>query len=206
MYSIYFENRSVNICGEHESSLGDPNSVIFCPGGEPDFRKLVATFESNPGIHRIYVPSNDPEGMFGKFCGCFRQISAGGGLVENRRGDYLMIRRNGLWDLPKGKQEDGEPIGVTALREVREETGLQEIEPGELICITRHCYRWKGEGDLILKHTWWYSMDYTIPTELIPQTEEDITKACWVAKSSLPSFLAETYPSIIQVFREAGII
>ena len=56
-----------------------------------------------------------------------------------------------------------------------------------------------------LKHTWWYDMLYTDPTNLTPQREEDITKAAWVAKSSLPPFLKNTYPSIVEVFREARI-
>ena len=43
------------------------------------------------------------------------------------------------------------------------------------------------------------------PTDLTPQSEEDISKAAWVAKSSLPPFLLNTYPSIIEVFREARI-
>jgi hypothetical protein len=43
------------------------------------------------------------------------------------------------------------------------------------------------------------------PLDLTPQREEDISKAAWVAKSSLPSFLQNTYPSIIEVFREAKI-
>jgi hypothetical protein len=43
------------------------------------------------------------------------------------------------------------------------------------------------------------------PTDLTPQKEEDISKAAWVAKSSLPAFLLNTYPSITEVFREAKI-
>jgi hypothetical protein len=48
-------------------------------------------------------------------------------------------------------------------------------------------------------------MLYTDPTNLTPQREEDITKAAWVAKSSLPPFLKNTFPSIVEVFREARI-
>ncbi len=48
-------------------------------------------------------------------------------------------------------------------------------------------------------------MLYTDPVNLTPQREEDITKASWVAKSSLPPFLADTYPSILEVFREARV-
>ncbi len=46
-------------------------------------------------------------------------------------------------------------------------------------------------------------MTYMAPVDLLPQTEEDITKAAWVAKSSLPPFLKNTYPSIKEVFSEA---
>jgi hypothetical protein len=48
-------------------------------------------------------------------------------------------------------------------------------------------------------------MLYTDPTDLTPQREEDISKAAWVAKSSLPPFLLNTYPSIVEVFREAKV-
>jgi ADP-ribose pyrophosphatase YjhB (NUDIX family) len=136
-------------------------------------------------------------------CDEFLEVNAGGGLVSNRRGDYLLISRNGLWDLPKGHQDPGEDIQVTALREVQEETGIDQLQLRELICITDHCY--KRNGIWHLKHTWWYDMLYTDPTDLTPQREEDIAKAAWVAKSSLPPFLRNTYPSIIEVFREAKV-
>ena len=45
----------------------------------------------------------------------------------------------------------------------------------------------------------------TAPVDLTPQSEEDISKAAWVAKSSLPPFLLNTYPSIAEVFREAKV-
>ena len=38
---------------------------------------------------------------FPEFCSHFLEIPAGGGLVRNRAGQYLLIRRNNLWDLPK---------------------------------------------------------------------------------------------------------
>jgi 8-oxo-dGTP pyrophosphatase MutT (NUDIX family) len=37
----------------------------------------------------------------------------------------------GCWDLPVGKSEKGEPVTVTAVRELREETGLT-VDPGTL--------------------------------------------------------------------------
>lgn len=65
-----------------------------------------------------------------------RPIRAAGGLLERRDGGSLriaVIRRKryrhsdgtpGDWSLPKGKREKGETLEETALREVREETGL----------------------------------------------------------------------------------
>ncbi len=74
------------------------------------------------------------------FCHEFHEVNAAGGLVTVRMPEpagvtgggrngkdsarYLFIRRNGLWDLPKGHQEAGEDIRTTALREVSEETGI----------------------------------------------------------------------------------
>ena len=49
-------------------------------------------------------------------------------------------------------------------------------------------------------------MTYDAPVDLTPQTEEDITKAAWVAKSSLPPFLKDTYPSIKEVFLGAKAV
>ncbi|AQS55348.1 NUDIX hydrolase [Novibacillus thermophilus] len=57
-----------------------------------------------------------------------KEISAGG-VVYRKEGDrleLLMIEdRYGKWTLPKGKQEAGEEVEETALREIREETGLR---------------------------------------------------------------------------------
>jgi ADP-ribose pyrophosphatase YjhB (NUDIX family) len=163
----------------------------------------VGLFEVSDSLAKVFIPTDDIEGTYRRICAEFKEVNAGGGLVSNRRGDFLLISRNGLWDLPKGHQDPGEDISVTALREVQEETGIDELLLRDLICITDHCYI--RDGKWHLKHTWWYDMLYTNPTDLTPQTEEDITKAAWVAKSSLPAFLLNTYPSIIEVFREAKI-
>ena len=164
---------------------------------------MVSMFKSSPNIARIYIPAKDTQKMYRRVCSEFKEVNAAGGLVSNRRGDYLLISRYGLWDLPKGHQEEGEDIEVTAMREVSEETGIYKLKLRNLICITDHCYIRNGIWHL--KHTWWYDMLYTDPVDLTPQREEDISKAAWVAKSSLPPFLKNTYPSIQEVFREAKI-
>ena len=201
MHRIYFEKRSLVICGNDDSSLSDPNAVEFRLGDRLDIHTFVGIFESSPSLQKIYIPSDDIEGTYRRVCKEFKGVNAAGGLVSNRRGDYLLINRNSLWDLPKGHQEEGEDIAVTALREVQEETGVLALELKDLICITDHTY--VRNGIWHLKHTWWYEMLYTDPVDLTPQREEDITKAAWVAKSSLPPYLQNSYPSIVEVFREA---
>lgn len=200
MHKIYFEKRCIIICPPDEQALGDPNAIVFNIGEESNIHSLIEMFETSESLLRIYIPSDDVDETYHKVCSEFIEVNAGGGLVSNRRGDFLLISRNGLWDLPKGHQDPGEDISVTALREVQEETGIDQLQLMDLICVTDHCYRRNEMWHL--KHTWWYDMLYTDPTDLTPQKEEDISKAAWVAKSSLPPYLLNTYPSIIEVFRE----
>ncbi|MDY6278048.1 MAG: NUDIX domain-containing protein [Bacteroidales bacterium] len=201
MHKIYFEKRCIVICRKNEALLSDPNSVEFHMGEKIDIHALVGMFEASATLARIYIPTDgrQEEEIYRRLCAEFREVNAAGGLVSNRRGDFLLIRRDGLWDLPKGHQEPGEDIRTTALREVQEETGVDNLSLRKLICITDHCYFRNNVWHL--KHTWWYDMLYNDPVDLVPQKEEDITKAAWVAKSSLPPFLKNTYPSIIEVFR-----
>lgn len=203
MHKIYFEKRCIIICDPSDQALADPNSIEFHSGNKLDLHTLVNMFKASESLSRIYIPSEDTDGTYKSLCSEFREVNAAGGLVSNRRGDYLLISRGGLWDLPKGHQEAGEDISVTALREVQEETGVEALELRDLICITDHCYLRGGVWHL--KHTWWYDMLYTDPVDLTPQREEDISKAAWVAKSSLPPYLKNTYPSILEVFREAKV-
>jgi 8-oxo-dGTP pyrophosphatase MutT (NUDIX family) len=59
-----------------------------------------------------------------------REFSAGGVLVRTIRGRPMLaaIRPRGrehIWALPKGHIEEGESAGDTAVREAREETGIE---------------------------------------------------------------------------------
>lgn len=204
MHRIYLEKRCIIICPPDEPALSDPNAVQYNVGENPDVHSLINMFESSQSLGRIYIPVSQTEDTYRKICSEFVQVNAGGGLVSNRRGDYLLISRNGLWDLPKGHQETGEDIRTTALREVQEETGINDLQLRDLICVTDHCYRRNGLWHL--KHTWWFDMLYDAPLDLTPQREEDISRAAWVARSSLTPFLLNTYPSIVEVFRAAGSI
>ena len=125
------------------------------------------------------------------------KIVAAGGIVQNEEGKILFQLRRGKWDLPKGKLEEGETIEECAVREVGEETGLQNLELGELVGITTHQYTEKGKD--IDKETHWFAMKASGSQELIPQVEEDILELKWVAENELESYLSNTYPNIITI-------
>jgi len=134
----------------------------------------------------------------------YLEVNAGGGLVTDSGERCLLILRNGIWDLPKGHQDPEESIEDTAIREVCEETGLDSLSIDRFLCTTEHTY--SRAGQMYLKHTWWCLMSYTGNTSLTPQTEEDITEVKWVSKSELSGYLQDTYPTIIEVFKSAGML
>lgn len=140
---------------------------------------------------------------FEDFCKKYFPITAGGGLVQNDNGEYLLIYRHSLWDLPKGKIEPGETVSQCALREVEEETGLKGLILGNPICITHHTYTLHGIP--CIKHTNWYHMYYSGNDSPVPQLEEDITDAVWAKPDELAEKIKETYPSIREVIATAGL-
>jgi 8-oxo-dGTP pyrophosphatase MutT (NUDIX family) len=85
-----------------------------------------------------------------------REFSAGGVLVRKIRGQQMVaaIRpggRESIWALPKGRIDEGESAAETAVREVREETGV-EGRLVEKLGDVRYVYtaRWAG-GERIFK-------------------------------------------------------
>jgi 8-oxo-dGTP diphosphatase len=85
-----------------------------------------------------------------------REFSAGGVLVRMIRGRPMVaaIRPTGrerVWALPKGRIDEGESPAETAVREVREETGV-EGRVVEKLGDVRYVYTasWKG-GERIFK-------------------------------------------------------
>ncbi len=165
-----------------------------------DLSDLPALFQKTPSIKKLYIPSNEESVTFKRLCTKLTSIHAGDGLVTNKMGDYLLIFRHGVWDLPKGKQEPNEDIRQAALREVEEECGVHDLEIKEHLCDTYHTYELNGK--FMLKCTHWYKMEYlgSCP-DTKPQTEESIERAIWVAQNDLPNYLSHTYPSIKEVFR-----
>ncbi len=153
------------------------------------------------GFIKTVVVVGDPASRLEEVKQSMRCLKAGGGLVVNERNDLLMIFRNGVWDLPKGKWEQGESMVECARREVEEETGICDIHVGSLIDITRHIY--SDEKGYIVKENHWFQMQAPNQT-LVPQTEEGISEACWVPRNSVDKHLLNTYYSIKYIIEKSG--
>ncbi len=130
----------------------------------------------------------------------FKIIKAGGGVVMKGNKLLLMFRR-GVWDLPKGKLDDGESSKEGALREVEEETGVR-VAIDERICTTWHTYTLNGNR--ILKRTKWYLMRVLDDSRMAPQEEEDIEKLAWLDWRETQLALANSFSSIRFVIEAAN--
>lgn len=122
----------------------------------------------------------------------FKIIKAAGGVVIKGNKMLLMFRR-GVWDLPKGKLDDGESSRQAAVREVQEETGVRAAL-GERICTTWHTYNLNGNR--ILKRTKWYRMTVLDDSRMAPQAEEDIEKLVWLDQKETKLALTNSFSSI----------
>jgi 8-oxo-dGTP pyrophosphatase MutT (NUDIX family) len=132
----------------------------------------------------------------------FILVKAAGGLVVNEAGELLFIFRRGKWDLPKGKLDDDESLETCAVREVQEETGLQQVHLQKHLVTTYHTY--DESGHHILKETYWYLLSASKNEPLIPQTIEQITQIEWADPANLNKYVSNTYPSIVDVLKAAG--
>lgn len=206
MYKIFFGTRRLSVCSPFEFVNDDPESVLFSPGSLPDLAQLPSIFVSNSSIKNLCIATDNQENTFKQLCTSLHRINAGGGLVTNKNGEYLLIYRYGKWDLPKGSQEPGEDIRYSAIREVSEECGLgiDQLSIGRQLCDTYHTFH--RDGKFNLKFTRWFMMEYCGQEyDLVPQTEEHIEKAQWVKPNELKNYLSNTYPSILEVFERSGL-
>ncbi|WP_165990320.1 NUDIX domain-containing protein [Streptomyces sp. YIM 98790] len=119
-----------------------------------------------------------------------------GRVVMLRRGPRAAFGR-GLWDLPVGKCEPGEPVTAAAVRELREETGLRvraedlrlahvvhaargAEAPGGFVTVVFTVRRWSGEpvNREPEKHAEvrWMPVD-ALPTEVVFEADR-LIRAC----------------------------
>lgn len=184
---IIFSKKIENISSENGAKLvGNPN--------QKEYKEIIENLWKSKSKELLYIHNEDVEAAFELFCKNFRIIYAAGGLVKNELDELLFIYRLNRWDLPKGKVEEGESIPTAAVREVEEECGVEGLELLDKAIKTYHVY--KIDDEFILKETHWFHMKTDYSGALIPQAEEDISKATWVKTTEMEEQLDNTYASI----------
>ena len=96
-HTVYFADKSVIFTSD--ALGGECYAVVPADPADLSRAKVTKILESH---NCVAVVSADPDAAFRSFAADFTQIEAAGGVVVNDCGEWLMIHRNGRWDLPKG--------------------------------------------------------------------------------------------------------
>ena len=110
-----------------------------------------------------------------------------GGIVIRRSSDFVeflllkQIRKTGevQWVMPKGHIQKGETSERTAIREAREEAGLEELRL--IACLGKQEFRYREEHEIQHKKVVsWYLMETPYESHLSIKAEEGFIKAMWL--------------------------
>lgn len=192
MYKVFSGEKCILI-GNEQVHIKKENSRVIEFKSPESLDKEYRQFTHSPQLNNLVV-TGDKEKIWRVFCTFFVFIEAAGGLVENARGDLLMIYRNGYWDLPKGKMEKNESPDECALREVEEECGVKKLEIVKQLPLTHHIFP-KNDKEC-LKRTYWFRMLCRDTEKPEPQASEGIEKAEWMSKTKVKETLHLMYPSL----------
>jgi 8-oxo-dGTP pyrophosphatase MutT (NUDIX family) len=199
---IYLNERPLVIVPTHQAIPNKyKDAVLYTLPDQHTVESTLQALETGKLPAAIFI-NPDTDAMLETVKGYFNILVAAGGLITNQEEEILLMFRRGKWDLPKGKQDEGENLETCALREVEEETGLHSVTLEHKITETLHFYTYKEKK--ILKHTYWYKMKFTGTELTIPQIEEDIVDIQWVKPEHLSKYLKFSYQNITDVFEKDG--
>jgi 8-oxo-dGTP pyrophosphatase MutT (NUDIX family) len=204
MYKIFFQDRFVILSEKIPRGKAGHGQVFEAFQNQTELKELLENFTSKEQVQELFIYHPDLEELSHAFSTCFKGINAGGGVVFNERGEFLAIKRNGIWDLPKGKMEKREDFETTALREVEEECGLTGLKIVGLLLSTFHTYPLKGR--MIMKETQWFEMRWSGSGKPVLQSEEGITDFRWVKPGECDFIKQNSYASILDVLKVRNLL
>ena len=131
-------------------------------------------------------------------------VTAAGGVAfkntDHSEPSVLLIFRRGVWDLPKGKLEDGETVKECAVREVAEEVGVSVL-PEIIFELPETYHEYEQEGIHYGKTTYWFGMRFPDDGEIVftPQAEEGIDKVNWIPFEKAQTLVG--YENLVEVLK-----
>jgi 8-oxo-dGTP pyrophosphatase MutT (NUDIX family) len=203
---IYFNDKPLFLCDEIDQEVSPyihhDDAVFIDEFSTPAIKSMIHEMKLEK-IHAGILHHTNLEALKKAVFKKFTLIQAAGGLVIDSSNAMLFIFRKGKWDLPKGKLDPGEPLDECALREVKEETGLKQVELDKPLLATYHTY--DEDGKHILKETHWFLMKAPAGQDVQPQEEEEITEIKWVKQAELDKYMKNTFPLIKDVLTAASL-
>ena len=195
----FFITENCLILSQNEAVQASTSSGNLSDNDKAIYSELVRIFSAcDLEDDQTFIVDN-PDMIVERLCSNFTLIKAAGGLVENNDDLMLLIYRNDMWDLPKGKLEKFETIEDGAKREVEEECGVSNLQIVSEAFTSYHLYQMKGET--CIKLTYWFRMKTESAESLVPQTEEGITQVVWTNRSDVIELNQPMYASIKQVIQ-----
>jgi hypothetical protein len=201
-YKVYFNDRVI-LFGDDQSIPGKGRNTKAYSYPEKSISSIWKSFRKNSKIKTLHIKGNSKR-ILKELIAQFNLVKAGGGLVKNKQGEYLLIFRNKKWDLPKGKLQKRETAKTGAKREVEEECGTKGLKIIKALQETYHIYELQGK--LNIKQTKWFEMSYSGSRVTKPQKEERIEKAVWVRKKTIIRLSRNMYPSIADILINRKIL
>ncbi len=104
----------------------------------------------------------------------------------------------------KRRDKKEETHEEAAVREVKEETGVQNLEVKKYLTTTYHVF--KRNDKFKLKITYWFEMYSEYDGPLIPQPKEGIKKVKWKNFEKSQKALQESYENIKLLFPKEYLI
>ncbi len=195
MYKVFVDHKPVIFVESNDVEKNYPSikvsEIDSFPKGVRSLLKTEVSLDCP-----LQIVCEDTKASFKEVFADFIKIKAAGGLVK-RKETFLLIKRKGLWDVPKGKIDKKEKKEDAAIREVAEECGIDGHKITEPLVVTYHTMKWKGRW--AIKRTDWYMMKYKGPRKVVPQINEGITKVKWMSEEHMLSIRGRTYGSINEV-------
>lgn len=198
MYRIFHGKHRILLSTEKDSVDRNTQDFVIKKPSEEQIKEVLRVSKSSTKALKILFIGN-PDKLLKKVFFGFKYVVASGGIVQNKNGEILLMKRLGKWDLPKGKIKKGEDLQVCAIREIEEETGVKKLSIETPFSETYHTYYRNEKWEI--KHTYWYIINSKYEGPLTPQVEEDIHEVRWVSISDLGEYIADTYPAIKRLIK-----
>ena len=194
MYKVFVNERPLILT---DKIVTEGDGEYFMMNGDQVLAAVKALRKKK--LPKAYVYHPNREEILNKFTEYVPRVVAAGGVVTNGSGKVLFIYRNEKWDLPKGVCKKKESLMECAIREVEEETGVQNLTIENFLRTTYHIFKMKGK--LRLKEVHWYAMNTDYDGELVGEQTEGIEKVKWKGPKKIRLALENSYINIRILFK-----